>query len=614
MNMRISPFLAALVIGSGVTSLPAQTPPKPSAAPAAPAAPKNLVSNGGFESSFKRENLWDGTDNAGYLTGERGAVPVLTTSGVISESSMPISVSVADMNGDGKPDIVSMDVLGYLRIFFNSGTPQETKFTSGELGGIFLTRTDGRDPILSGAGQSAEHARLAPRLFPTEILKSGKKDLLIGNYIGEILLVPNAGSGQAPDFKQPATIGAVTIPTMKDSNKRWGNVFAPATWDWNKDGKEDLLLGEGSYSANNIHLLLNMGAGAKPTFDEGNRSVLAFGDGLEQLTPTVVDYNGDGQPDLLVAERTGKIAVYLNKGAAPKLGERPAEVPFTSFISGGSTPLSFGGISTVATGDLNGDGLFDLVVGKTNGRIASVLNTGSKTEPKFGAPVELKGDAGTPPLAVPSGWDVDYGLKRGNFYGYVTVVKEADDKTAQPAEGLGGLKAGYLPSPNKYMPAPANFTPAFPGFDLKLPNFGGTSEQVLSGAPARYFMLRQVGRFRLKTNINYTLTFKVKGRANDGAVFIGWTGFKKLSEAKVVKGERGSAIVQTNEAREEQFETIRFSAGPQWAEVKKDFRVVFENKELQDLKEATTSLLQLSFTVPPGGDVYFDEVKLVERP
>ena len=54
--------------------------------------------------------------------------------------------------------------------------------------------------------------------------------------------------------------------------------------------------------------------------------------------------------------------------------------------------MNFGGISTVSTGDLNGDGLFDLVVGKTNGRIAVALNTGTKTEPKFGAPAELKGD------------------------------------------------------------------------------------------------------------------------------------------------------------------------------------------------------------------------------
>lgn len=612
--MRISPILAALLAGP-VLALPvfAQAPP----------APKNLISNGSFESSFRRENLWDGVDNAGFLSGERGAVPVLTTSGVISDTSMPISVGVADMNNDGLPDIVTMDVLGYLRIFFNSGTKTEPKFTVGELGGIFLTRTLPTDPILGGVQGAARRARLAPRIFPTDILKSGKKDLILGNYIGEVLLVPNAGSAQSPDFKQPADVSRLAIPTMKDANKRWGNVFAPATWDWNRDGKEDLLLGEGSYSANNIHLLINQGSGARPVFDENNRHVIAFGGvidppnipALEQLTPTVVDYNGDGLPDLLVAERTGKIAVYLNKGEPLKMGEAPKELPFASFISAGtsSSPMSFGGIATVSTGDLNGDGLFDLVVGKTNGRVAMALNTGTKTEPKFSAPVELKGDTGTPPFAVPSGWDVDYGLKRGNFYGYMSVVKE-EDANAQPTDGKAALKAGYMPSPNKIMPQPATFTPGFPNFAVKEPNFNGTAEDVMNAAPARYFIMRQSGRFRLKMNTNYTLSFKVKGRASDGVAFIGWSGFKKLSEAKQTVGDRGSVTTQRNEAREEQFESVRFSPGPQWSEVKKDFKVTLRNRDLQDLKEATSSLLDVSFSLPPGAEVYFDDFKLIERP
>lgn len=620
--MRFSPSLAVALLGTcaAVTAFaqPKPTPPppaKPAASPAAPAA-KNLISNGGFESSFKRENLWDGVDNAGYMAGERGAVPILTNSGVISDSAMPISVGVADMNNDGKPDIVTMDVLGYLRIFFNSGTPQEPKFTVGELGGAFLTRTNTEDPILGGVAKAAATARLAPRIYPTEIMKSGKKDIIVGNYIGEVLLLPNAGSAQTPDFKQPPDVGRLAIPTMKDSSKKWGNVFAPATWDWNKDGREDVLLGEGSYSANNIHLLLNQGSGAKPAFDETNRFELAFGDGLEQLTPTVVDYNGDGLPDLLVSERSGKIAVYLNKGEQPKVGEPPPELPFASFISGasGSSPLTFGGICTLSTGDLNGDGLFDLVVGKTNGRIAMVLNTGTKTEPKFGAPVELKGDAGTAAMAIPSGWDVDYGLNRGNFYAYVSVVKAAEDANAQPAEGQAALKAGYMASPNKIMPAPSVFTTAFPKFQPGNPVFTSQSaSEIYQNGPARFFAMRQVGRFRLKTNVNYTLTFKVKGRVSDGIVIIGWTGTKKLSESKVTQGDRGSAQVKKNEAHQEGHEMIRFSAGPQWAEVKKDFKVSFSDKDLKDLTEATTSLLDVSFSLPQGGEVYFDDFKIVER-
>jgi len=602
--MRIFPVLAvALIAHCANPKLLAQQTPPP--------APKNVVVNGGFETSFRRENLWQGVDGAGYLTGERGQVRVLTLSGAIADTAMPISVSIADMNADGLLDLVTMDVLGYLRIFFNSGNQQEPKFTLGELGGIFLTRTAQNDPTI---GREAPGARLAPRIFATELMKSGKKDLIIGNYLGEILLVPNAGSAQSPDFKQPQDVSRLAIPTMKDS-KRWGNVFAPCTWDWNKDGKDDLLLGEGSYSANNVHLLVNQGSGAKPVFDESKRYVLAFGDGLEQLTPAVVDYNGDGLPDLLVAERSGKIAVYLNKGEEAKLNAPPAEIPFTSFIAGaGGSPLNFGGISTVSTGDLNGDGLFDLIVGKTSGRIAMALNNGTKTEPKFGAPAELKGTAGTPPFPIPSGWEVDYGVKRGNFFGFMSVVKAAEDTGAQPTEEQSCLKVGYVPSQNKLMPAPSVYTPAFPGFGLKEPKFGETPEQILTYGPARYFMLRQWDRFRLKANTSYILTFKVKGRISDGQAFVGWSGFKKLSDEKVVQGERGSAEVQKNEAKEEAFESIRFSPGPIWTEVRKEFRVTLKDKHLQDLKEMTHALLEISFSIPPGGEAYIDDVKIVERP
>ena len=603
--MRI--FLVSALAGIVHCASPrllAQQPPAP--------APKNLVGNGGFETSFRRDNLWQGVDGAGFLTGERGQVPVLTLRGEIADTAMPISVGLADMNADDLLDLVTMDVLGYLRIFFNSGDKQQPKFTVGDLGGIFLTRTAPNDPTI---GREAPGARLAPRIFPTEIAKSGKRDLIVGNYLGEVLLVPNGGSAQAPDFRQPQDVARLAIPTMKDSNKRWGNVFAPCTWDWNRDGREDLLLGEGSYSANNIHLLVNQGSGAKPVFDESKRYVLAFGDGLEQLTPNVVDYNGDGAPDLLVAERSGKIAVYLNKGEEAKLHEPPPEMPFASFIAGpGGSPLSFGGISTVSTGDLNGDGLFDLIIGKTNGRIAMTLNTGTKTEPKFSAPVELKGTPGTPPLQIPSGWDLDFGVRRGNFLGFMSVVKGTEDNAAQPTEGQSCLRVGYLPSQNKLMPAPTVFTQAFSGFSLKEPSFGSSPEQILTYGPARYFMLRQWDRFRLKANTSYILTFKIKGRISDGQAFVGWSGFKKLSDEKVVQGERGSAEVQKNEVEERVFESVRFSPGPIWTEVRKEFRVALKDKNLQDLTEMTHALLEISFSIPPGGEAYIDDVKIVERP
>ena len=261
--MRI-PKLSALAVAACLASptlLGQQSPP----------GPKNLVTNGGFENSFQRQNLWQGVDSAGFLTGERGQVPVLTFKGEIADSAMPISVAVADMNADGLPDLVTMDVLGYMRIYFNSGDKGQPKFAVGDLVGLFLTRTASNDPTI---GREAPEARLAPRIFPTDIMKSGKKDLIAGNYLGDVFLIPNSGSAQIPDFKQPQDLSRVAIPTMKDPKKRWGNVFAPCTWDWNRDGREDLLLGEGSYSANNIHLLINQGSG-QPTRLRRNQALRA---------------------------------------------------------------------------------------------------------------------------------------------------------------------------------------------------------------------------------------------------------------------------------------------------------------------------------------------------
>ena len=622
---RFAPFLSGF-FAIHLLSAFAQTPP-------APAAPKPVLGNPGFETGFRRDNLWDGVDTTGALAGERGALPVLTASGSIQETSMPVSVSIADMNGDQLPDIAAMDVLGYLRVYFNSGSKTEPKFTVGELASIFLSRIDPADPTLQGV--KTKTARQGQRIHLSDIARSGKKDLVIGNYLGEIMLLPNA-SGVRPEFKQPTNFAQVLIPTMKDSLKKWGNLFAPATWDWNRDGRDDLLLGEGSYSANSIHLLVNQGAASKPVFDENNTSVLAYGMGLEQLTPSVVDYNGDGQMDLLVTERSGKVAIYLNDGKQWKPG---VVLPFDSFIAvGGAKPagatatkdpltaatapglLSVGGIATIAAGDMNGDGLFDLVFGKSNGKIAMSLNSGTKTEPKFAAPVEIKGDSGTLPFNSPSGWECDFGLDRGNFYGFVSVVKEADDPDAKPVEGKSCLKAGYSPSPNKIMGVPAQFTPAFTSWKAPTGKDPLPVTEKLIAAPPSYFEIKQTGSRPLKNNKTYAFSMKVKGsKVTEAAIGFQLNAEKELSAAKLERGDRNAVIRKENKAEEKKSEVIRFNPGSGWTEVKGEIPVKFSNKDLSsaalDGKDGTlTWTVSIQFNLSPGsGVIYFDDIKMIEK-
>ena len=558
----------------------------PRARAAGEVANPNVLPDPGFEDpSVVEDNLWDGVDGEGYLSGFRHSARAVTENRNFDGVAMPPAVAFVDLNGDGKPDLVTADPTGYFRFYPNSGTAQVPKFTSGEIIPFFVSTTfKPRDHEWVSNG-NIDPWRFCPRFALADWRHLGSLDFLIGNYFGEVLFIPNTGSAKAPVYRQPANLEAARISTS-EKNKFWANLIAPAAADWNGNGRLDLIAGEGTYSADAIHLIENTGAGDTPKFTDAKHTTIAYGDGREHLMPTVVDYDGDGNPDLIVADRTGEIGVYLNPGKG-----KETELKRASTITfGGTSKLS--GLVAPYAADFNGDGLFDLIIGQPNGHIAVALNTGTKGHPSFGPLKDIKGtDRLTRNVKPPKNWTTSTYPMYGNALAYFSVVDANDDPASKPPEGSHCLKAAYWPLPGETFSLPPEGMPA------ALKHFVFSSPKLT-----------------LELNKTYQMSFKVKNAGMKQLHYSYTSHFIGVpTTVKVERGERGELKNRGDFADDWIHEGKDFDAGTEWSTVTGTITPRFKSPLLKDLTQ-TTGAFEIEFQASTMANViYFDDFSLVKQ-
>jgi hypothetical protein len=120
-----------------------------------------------------------------------------------------------------------------------------------------------------------------------------------------------------------------------------------AVADFNGDGKLDIAVSAGAYAIESVSVLTGNGDG---TFNSPYS-----GPGSTSPTTTwvqVADFNQDGTPDVVLADSSGSATVFLNNGSG-LLNES------FSVVSGLSVPYYL----EVSVADLNGDGYPDIVAG-----------------------------------------------------------------------------------------------------------------------------------------------------------------------------------------------------------------------------------------------------------
>ncbi|OFY43275.1 MAG: hypothetical protein A2X18_13115 [Bacteroidetes bacterium GWF2_40_14] len=225
----------------------------------------------------------------------------------------------------------------------------------------------------------------------------------------------NQGLNDFPKLLQPDISGA---PKLSDPQLLMGKTgplisegmgwAAPAVYDWNGDGKKDLLIGEFGSGLENkeravgnfVRVYQNIGTDKDPKFSdyfEYARPNRFAGSGTPLsiftwcclgFTPQIVDLNDDGYKDIVTGQyEQGEVTCFWGSEEGFSSGEKLPQEGNPGGKKDSNLPLTdvnsweYWSYSAVSFGDFDGDDDFDMVVGGSALRLSE--NTGSKTTPKF---------------------------------------------------------------------------------------------------------------------------------------------------------------------------------------------------------------------------------------
>ncbi len=281
-----------------------------------------------------------------------------------------IKTLFGDFDNDGDLDYIGMKNSGFV-YFQNIGTKKEFKYAEGKV------LTNNNVPIIMEC-----HATIYPTAIDWN--KDGFVDIISGDEDGKISLIKNTGEviNGIPKFLQPKFF------KQEARFVDFGALTAPRIFDWDGDGLDDIISGNG---VGNIGFIKNLGGehpswAAPKLLEVDNKPIRILPSGaLWGYTTIDVGYwNDDELPDILVNHHNGNVLWFENIGTRtkPKLSPaKPIEVQWRGkpqkpdWVPGKSKGNEL--LAQFRTSpfimDFNKDGLNDLVMLDYQGYLAVFL-------------------------------------------------------------------------------------------------------------------------------------------------------------------------------------------------------------------------------------------------